>query len=74
MNSKSAAEGFVRVSQEKNPAFFADAPAAVVRVKLGRRVLYRVVAGGAPSRAAASVICRKLRKSQPDAFCKVVAN
>jgi uncharacterized protein len=72
MDSEAAAKGFLRVSQSKNPAFFADAPATVVRVKLGRRVLYRVVAGGAPSRAAASVICRNLRKTQPDAFCKVV--
>jgi len=74
MDSEAAAKGFLRVLQAKNPAFIANAPATVVRVKLGRRVLYRVVAGGAPSRAAASVICRELRKSQPDAFCKVVAN
>jgi len=74
MDNEAAAKGFLRVLQARNPAFIADAPATVVRVKLGRRVLYRVVAGGAPSRAAASVICRKLRKSQPDAFCKVVAN
>jgi SPOR domain len=74
MDSEAAAKGYLRVSQAKNPDFFAEAPAVIVPVKLGRRTLYRVVAGGAPSRAAASVICRKLRKSQPNAFCKVVAN
>ena len=74
MDSEAAARGYLRVSQELNPAFFAAAPAVVVPVKhRGGRTFYRIVAGGASSRAAAAAICRKLREIKPDAFCKVVA-
>jgi septal ring-binding cell division protein DamX len=75
MDNEAAAQGFLRVSQAKNPDFFAEVPAAVVPVRLGGgRTFYRVVAGGLPDRAAAAAVCRKLRESQPNAFCKVVAN
>jgi septal ring-binding cell division protein DamX len=75
MDTEAQAQGFLRVSQAKSPAFFTEVPAAIVPVRYaGGRVYYRVVAGGYASRAAAAAACRKVKEEDPAAFCKVVAN